>query len=355
MTCTSMIRTCVAAMLIAAAPAVVLGQAGLPTIQELQANLDAGKYQDVLRQVQQLLSSRTLPAGQYDKARLLELRGEAQLQLKQTAPAAQSFADAAEATDDEKAQGQDKAMAQLLKRSPGGNYTPKFPVDGSTPRSGTRQAPISVLDAATRKEAFKAMFNDELKPLTPKLEAASRGNNLPQLLTSMKQVGDLRALEVAGTDKDTQTAALLDTLGTKASDMMTSAMDTMSQTVKEISAKANKTSTDMVTGPTGIQQQISTRAGINSNEAKELQDIVATVQQIVDVCKALPEMTGRGASSPLKPVGTKAEQLLVQAQQVLDADYGTGTANVSNPVTSGRRNNTGVRGNTGARNNVRGN
>jgi hypothetical protein len=328
------------------APGTLLAQVGLPTIPDLEADLKAGNYQDVIRKVQQISSARNV-AGQYDKARLMELRGEAQLHLKQTGPAAESFTAAAKETKDEKQQNADKAIALLARRSPGANYVPKNPPDGSEARGTTRQPPISIIDEESRKEAFKALLNDEMKSMKPKVDALERVTSLVPLLKGMQEVNELRAVELAGTGKDLQTAALVEGLANQASQLMSNALGVMAENVKRINESANKTSVDMVNLPNGAYQQVSTKHGLNSNDATTLQDVINTCGQIVEVCKTMGS-SGKAAAA-MKTVGAKAEQLAVQADQTLKADYGGNTSDVSNVIDSTRNN---LRGNTNTRGNA---
>jgi hypothetical protein len=55
------------------------------------------------------------------------------------------------------------------------------------------------------------------------------------------------------------------------------------------------------------------------------------------------------AAAAMKTVGSKAEQLAVQADQTLKADYGGNTSDVSNVIDTTRNN---VRGNTNTRGNA---
>src|SRR5262245_59529835 len=68
-----------------------LGADGPPTMQEIQQDFDAQKYQDVLKKVSQALQIKGNAGQAYDRAALFKLKGEAHLRMKQTAPAADAF------------------------------------------------------------------------------------------------------------------------------------------------------------------------------------------------------------------------------------------------------------------------
>src|SRR3954452_17311273 len=101
------------------------GAEPLPTAAEIHQLYDEGKYPEVLQKLQRWLILRGEATKPYDRHDLLRLRGETQLHLKSQAPAAQSFTDAAAATEDAAAIAVDRATALLIKRSQQLAYTPK--------------------------------------------------------------------------------------------------------------------------------------------------------------------------------------------------------------------------------------
>src|SRR5580765_6335680 len=76
------------------------GAEALPTAAEIHQLYDEAKYPQVLQKLQRVLILKGEAAKPYDRHDLLRLRGETQLHLKAQAPAAQSFTEAAAATDD---------------------------------------------------------------------------------------------------------------------------------------------------------------------------------------------------------------------------------------------------------------
>src|SRR4030095_15679992 len=104
-----------------------LGADGPPTMQEIQQDFDAQKYQDVLKKVSQALQLKGNAGQAYDRPALFKLKGEAHLRMKQTAPAADAFTMAAKEATDPKEVGLCNATALLIKRSQNGVYKPKQP------------------------------------------------------------------------------------------------------------------------------------------------------------------------------------------------------------------------------------
>src|SRR4051812_49047871 len=81
----------------------------LPTMEELNAQLAAGKLQDVLKHVAKLLQLKGDAAKSYDRYDLLCLRGEAALRAKTNSVAMDAFNQAARATEDKDKQAVAKA------------------------------------------------------------------------------------------------------------------------------------------------------------------------------------------------------------------------------------------------------
>src|SRR5437762_8911449 len=71
------------------------GAEPLPTQQDIQAKLDAGQFQDVIKEAQRAIAMKGEAAKQFDRGALFAMKGEAHLRLKQSAPAAEAFTQAA--------------------------------------------------------------------------------------------------------------------------------------------------------------------------------------------------------------------------------------------------------------------
>src|SRR5215211_1177749 len=119
----------------------------LPTQEELQALFDAGDYTQVLQKMGRVLTLKGAAAKAYDRHGLLRLKGESHLRLKQSAPAASAFGDAAEVAADPNDKAVDLATELLIKRSPNLKYTAKARDKNNPPE------PIDMVEPAGRKSA----------------------------------------------------------------------------------------------------------------------------------------------------------------------------------------------------------
>jgi hypothetical protein len=228
-------------MMIAVSLGLASAAAPVPTIDEIQQDYDAQQYQSVIRKAAALMQpNASLPAG-FDKARLLSLKAESHLRLKQSLPASDAFAAAAKESSDEKVAGLYKATAMLVRKSPSGQYQPKPPVTKSSDsKPPTKPEPIGIIEPDSRKRAFAALFDDEANGMAPTIESLKKQTSLPPLMSGIMQIIELRLLELAGTGSDVRSAQMLSSVTSHASDLMSSALDTMSTNVETIAKDANK-------------------------------------------------------------------------------------------------------------------
>jgi hypothetical protein len=302
------------------------GANALPTTQEIQQALDAKQYPDVLKQSQRLLSVKGPAAKDIDRYDVLLLRAEAQLQLKQQAPAIQSYNDAVKATDDPTKQGLPKAMVTLLQHSPGFKYTPKPSNDPTHPTTA-----LNILDDADRKSALKALFDDEWKPKQAQIESLKKRSDqsLAPVLQASAIAGEMRGLELAATGSDTETSTALSDLTDNAAKLMTSYLDRASKRVDSIDTLANRPQDE--TNTTGY----GARVGLSAAQNAELKDIIATCQKLQSAASQVGASAG-SKDSDFKSIAQRAEDIGKRANDVLTADYsGNQNPNANEPIQRG--------------------
>src|SRR5688572_2221999 len=73
---------------------------GLPPMEELETMLEEKKYQPVLQTISRVLALKGEAARAYDRGKVLLLKGEAHLQMRQGPTAVGAFNDAAEVATD---------------------------------------------------------------------------------------------------------------------------------------------------------------------------------------------------------------------------------------------------------------
>src|SRR5262249_38076561 len=81
-------------------PAVAGGGDSLPTMDELKGLMDQQQWQQLLQRSSRVVSLRGQAAQNYDRYDLLMMRGEAQLQMKNSPQAIASFKDAIDESKD---------------------------------------------------------------------------------------------------------------------------------------------------------------------------------------------------------------------------------------------------------------
>jgi hypothetical protein len=296
-----------------------------PMIAQLQEQLNAGQAQEVSRQVARLLAMKGDAAQQYDRYDLLMLRGEAALRMKQNSVAMQSFAEAQkETTDDQK-----KAIARgteiLVRKSKQTGYTPRV---GVRPAPGEKPAgPMPIIEEADRKAALEALLADEMTAVQPKLNAAKNATALPPLADAAKLLGDVRAIEIAGTGASEKAQSLGADIGGKAHGMINDALRNMEDRVEEIWTSASKQSN-------AYGQLVASQGmmGMTSIEANDLKGIMQTCEKLMPTAADFAAATG---SAELKSDSTRAQELHARAKEVAEYDYANGrrrlTAQPKNP------------------------
>lgn len=288
-----------------------------PTMADIQKAYDAKQYADVNRLVAQAMALRGNAAVGFDREKLFVMRGESQIRLKQYTPAAEAFTSAAKETKDSKSITTYNATALLVRRSTAGKYQPKQP-STQPGRSGARQEAIDIAEPEDRKEAMNALFIDESKLATPKIEAAIKQQQLKPIVDAIKQVTDLRSLELASTGKEAKTEALFGSLGTRASELMSTAVKSMSADVERISKTANETSSASVGA-----QTVQIKRGLTSIDINELKELTQNCQQIITACDQLAAAMPKNVFDPVKQDATGVNN---RAIAVMEADYGDGRA-----------------------------
>ena len=314
-----------------AQPARPAPPAGMPTIEQLRQQLDAGQHQEVLRTVAKLMSLKGPAAQAYDRYELLMLRGEAALRNKALPMSAEAFKAAQQETDDPDKQAVARANELLVRKSRQDGYVARTPLPAQPSASGeTGAAPpgarpaaagdrtiLPIIDDAERKQAFAALFADELAVAQPKLKPAAKAKNLNPIIDAARTLGDLRALEIAAHGEAPRTKEIGATLGERAHQMIMHAMDGMDKQVEEIWSDASR-SRISTNYRTGYQQRQYGLHGLDSTQARALKEIAGTTEKLIPVSRDLAAVTD---AADLKSDAQAAQRLHDRARQVLTFDY----------------------------------
>lgn len=207
--------------LVAAAPA-----EPLPTMEELKAQLSINPA-GVLRGVARLMALKGDAAKPYDKYDLLCLKGEAYLRNKQLPIAADTFASAINATEDEKKQSLARATEILIRRCKPYGYMPG--------QGTTRPAlPMLILAPEDRKEALATLWADARYVTKPKVDAAMRTTDIKVVLATGPMIADLRSLEIAVTGQAAETKKIAIPIAARAHPAVKPLIDLMIKRTDEI-------------------------------------------------------------------------------------------------------------------------
>jgi hypothetical protein len=329
---------------------------GLPTIEQLNAQLAEGKHADVLKQVAKLLQLKGEAAKAYDRYDLLCLRGEAALRGKANSMAIEAFSQASRATDDPDKKAVARATEILIRRSKPLGYVPRT-AGGATPAAGKispagagpagssagaagpagsgpaaagpagaapratpakpqANQPIPIIEEADRKRAFAALYADEQAVVDPKVKKATTATSLPPIIEAIKSLGDLRAVDVAANGSAAQTKALGADLGAHAHQLISGALTKMEKRTEECWTAGRRV---MVTElSNGSRYRQPGMVGLTSAEQNDLKRIVADSREIQPIAAELAAVT---EAAELIADAQTAQRLHARATEVLTFDY----------------------------------
>lgn len=295
-----------------AAPAVP-SQTGLPSLQDVRKEFDAGSYRDVLRDLTRLRDSREWSSGLVDHYDLLMLRGQTFLRLKMPGPAQQAFAGAAKETRDKKKSAAAETLALLVKRSIALKYTPKPANKDDKPSA------IDIVNPAGRKEALAALLKDEMKAAHAKLEAASQADSLVPILKAAPILAQLRKTELGVTGETAWTKDFAAGLAKHSHELMANALYVMHSRIDAIRVSARTMLPMYAAGRAGANFQGPPNGfrerGLDPNQLKELRNDIAACSKIPLAAKDLSESFGAD-NADYKDVVTQAKNLSKWAQQI---------------------------------------
>lgn len=292
-------------------------QEAVGTEAELQQMLKDGQYQPLVLKATRMLQLKGNAANGLDRAKVLMLKGEAQLRLKQGAQAIDSFASAAKEAKDPKEAALASATEALVRKSAGGKYTVR-------PKGGGKPEVLDILNDDGRKKAFEALYEQESTLAAPKIKAGESAKVLPAIVEALKTVMRLGAIEQAAFGTDEKTAAAAKNLGTHAQKLLQSAVQDISAEVRQVSARANRLirQKDNASGA-----WVMVKEGLSPVDTRLLRADVNNCGKIAEAAKDFASVTKVEA---LGNVSTEAARVEAEAQKLLDTDWNPGRGNLNN-------------------------
>ena len=271
---------CVAVALGTAAPLGVYAADTIPTQDQIKTMVDGGQYTDALKAIAQAVPA-TAQGSRYD---LYMLRGEALLHIKQGLSAVAAFDLAQGETTKPLPWAVAGATSYLIKQSTNMTFTPK---------TGDSKTPYDIVDAAQRKMALTALFEQELVKVSAGYQAVKNGQSLPPIIEFAKTLGIAHMLELAATGDDAKTVAMVKDLATHSETLMTAACTDMTRQTDTINTRANQfipiTSTvpDPNNAKRTIQKTQYRKRGLTQGDAATLNNIVGTCDKFAPAAKDL--------------------------------------------------------------------
>jgi hypothetical protein len=279
------------------------------TEAQLQQMFKDGDYQGVALKATRVLQIKGEAAKAYDRPKVLMLKGEAQLRLKQVSQALDAFASAAKETTDAKEAATATATEMLVRKSPGLKYTVR-------PKGGGKPETLDILDEAGRKQAMAALYADEAAVAAPKIKAGETAKTLPVIIEALKTVSRLGALEQVAMGSQEKTTASAKELGTHAQSLMSDAVRSIAGEVQKIGLSANSV-TRQSDGNGGY---IMVKRGLSPLDTRTLRADVDNGEKIADAAKELSAVT---KVTSLGAVASEAARAVADAQRLLDTDWST--------------------------------
>jgi hypothetical protein len=296
--------------------AVKPGTEPLPTMPELQEMLAQARYQDLLRQLPRVMILRGKAAEPYNKYALWMLKFETHMRLKQQSAAITDLNEAQNTTDDPKKINYCKGVVILLKASKNFQYQP-------SPQKKEKPPTIDVIDPEKRKLALKALLDDELAVVGPKVEKALDGTSLAGIADAVKSLQGFDVLESAA-DAGDESSKMVSDLRARGYAILAKAVMRLSTRTDEISKNANEMVRYQVTipSPNGIPTTVDRmrKKGLSNDEWRDLNEILKTTKGLAPNIRGLAEATG-GKLKDVEDLMAAVEDVHRKADKAIKANY----------------------------------
>jgi len=285
-----------------------------PTAGDVRELFEKGDYAQALRQATVALSAKGAAAA-LDRYELLVLKGESQLRLKNNKDAAEAFDDAAGCAKDEHEAALARSMAELARRAKGLVYT--IPA--------TKDRPAKTIDISVRDQrpaAFAALFEQNKPKVAAEVKAARGSGKLPAMFDAFRLLFDLRALELAGTGTDTQTAVIAGDLTERAAALMGRSVGDMGKTVDKLTELAWRVIERGAAVPgAGLVPTHTGRQGLDRDQVALLRRIISDCERMGAVAMDLKKLFPGEQADALRNIRDDADGVASRARQLADTRW----------------------------------
>ncbi len=308
----SMVVCCVLMMLVGSARAAD----GLPSLEDMKKMETDANWAELAAACAQVANLRGEAAKAYPPVEVWLLRGEAQLQLNQFAPASLSFGKVPQQEGvEQKVADQAEAMSQLLKRTDARGYTPR----------PTKQIPkpetYPIIDKAARPAAIKALYESELSAVKSDLATTKSKFSFSAVEKTIKQIVELQPLERAVTDKADTCKALVDEATAMVGDMMIASADKMNSDVDRIEKTANETIRVPDPKDKTNKRMLIRKRGLSVNDRQALQKMITDCKKVASEYQEVERMLKDKPTNSFADAPKKVTLLHDNADRVLKGDY----------------------------------
>ncbi len=251
-----------------------------PTVDMVQAAIDARQYSAAVKTAAKLLAIKGPAAAEISRFQVTMLKGDAQAGMKSISSAIMTYKSAIKETKDLKEIALARWTAELFRTAGAPIFTPKMIAVG-VPKRG----PFDLMVPDQRKDAFGALLDDNLAVLDPKLKAATISQNLPQIWPVLQQVIDLDQLDQIANGSDDKTTTIASSLLDHSRNLLSNALKAYWARIGDIDTHANVTntvSTPVYINNTLVQQTTTKKNGLSEANKSYLNDAIATAQKIHD-------------------------------------------------------------------------
>ncbi len=188
-------------------------------------------------------------------------------------------------------------------------------------------SPIPIIDPGIRARLrSKLLLNDATAQIQPKIAAAQSAKTLVPLVDAIKQVSDLRAIELAAEDSDERAKQVGSDLVAHAHDLISAALRDLSARVDAIYRDASQK--QFAVNPTTLMQ-VETNVGPSYAEDQELKNIIATCDRIIQFAGDLSAFV---PGTQLQQDVTDAKTQRDRATKVPRRDFTNTTNTITTPI-----------------------
>ncbi|HUO06946.1 MAG TPA: hypothetical protein VM008_01325 [Phycisphaerae bacterium] len=281
------------------------------SLENLNGLIDAQKYREALQ-----LIMRMMPMPGFDRAQLLMLRAECQLQIHESSSAVATLLEASRSATaaNNTVQAYDAAaFAVLIQKS--------APRNIYTPLNSPEKAPIDILNRAKRKSAYQALLVDSIVTLQAKLRSASANGALPPFIDIAHDIPALKGIERNANGGTKQADQFAKDAANAAAKVITTSLADMDAHIAQIAASADRLVT---TGGSGYG---STYNNANTYRHQGLtQDEVQSLESIENTCARIPAAVTQLTKAfenpePFFHLATRAQTTANRAHTVRTKDY----------------------------------